>query len=367
VDFDLGGVVGVRLLGAAPADLSSARQVLGTPVRRLDREPDIAVHVSGGWEPRSPSWVEPGRSGFAAEGFFALKLGRHHTRTRLSLDGACDRWELSCASVAAALPLLLPLVRLASLRNGAVALHAAAFVVDGRGVIASAWPHGGKTTALLAFMERGGRYVADDWVLLSGDGARMVAVPGPVTISDAHARSPLVSRHSRGAADLRRRAAGWAGRTLPALLPARGREGAFGKATGRLAGALARRAERRFDPAELFGETLREAPPAVLFLLMRHESPDVRIEPMETAPAATRLACASVHEDLPFLSLCHGYQFAFPGSDGVRFFTRDAQALREQRLHEALAPLRAFLVRHPRGVDPAVLHAAMAPLIEATP
>jgi hypothetical protein len=132
-------------------------------------------------------------------------------------------------------------------------------------------------------------------------------------------------------------------------------------------GALLRRGERHFDAAKLFGETIREARPAVLLLMMRHESPAVCVEPMDAGAAATRLACASGHEDLPFVSLCHGYGFAFPGSDGVRFVTRDAPALRERWLREALVPLRAYVVRHPRGVDSADLHAATAPLIETAP
>ena len=364
VDFEVGGVVGVRLLDPTECDVAAARRVLGEPSTPIGRVPDLTVRFTPKLRAPELTWVEPEAAGFSDQGLFVFRVGRKPARTRVSFDADGGAWELLCESGRACFPLLLPLVRVAALRRSAVPLHAAAFVVNGRGVIASGWPHGGKTSALLAFMERGARYAADDWVLLSADGARLNGMPGAVTLSDAQARSSFVRTHGGGAADVLRSAAGWAGRTLPRSLPEGTRAGTLGKAADRVGRALVRRAERRFEPEHLFGERIRDAEPHVLFLMTRHQAPDVRVEPLDPGQAATRLACAAGREELPLLSLCHAYHFAFPASQGVRFLY-EAAALRERILRGAVGRLRAFVVRHPPGVHTEALHSAMAPLIEA--
>src|SRR5690606_33433862 len=123
------------------------------------------------------------RTGFSRDGLYLLRDGRRRVRARVTFGDGGGAWTLECERGAGRVPLLQPMVRLAALRRRSVPLHAAAFEVDGVGVIASGWAHGGKTTALLAFMERGARFLADDWVLLAEDGSRMVGLPGPVTVS----------------------------------------------------------------------------------------------------------------------------------------------------------------------------------------
>jgi hypothetical protein len=366
LDYEVAGTVGVRLFAPTATDATTARRVLGEPSRPLDRAPELTVRFTPQLIPSGLSWVETGAVGFSDEGLFVYRVGRTPARFRLSFDGAGGAWELLCESGRPSLPLLLAIVRLAALRRGVVPLHAAAFVVNGHGVIASGWSHGGKTSALLAFMERGARYVADDWVLVSPDGARMWGLPGPVTISDAHARSPLVRIHARGTEDVLRSAAGWAGRTFPWSLPARTRAGTVADAASKVGRALIRRAERHFDPEQLFGERVRDAEPHVLFLMMRHQATDVRVEPIDAARAATCLASAGGQEELPLLSLCHAYRFAFPDSMGVRFVD-EAPALRERLLRAALGRLRTYVVRHPIGVDSGALYQAMSPLIGGAP
>ena len=78
-----------------------------------------------------------------------------------------------------AIPLLVPIVNLTALANGALPLHASAFVHRGTGVVATGWSKGGKTEALLAFSANGARYVGDEWVYVAADGSRVSGIPSP--------------------------------------------------------------------------------------------------------------------------------------------------------------------------------------------
>lgn len=362
VDFDVHGAVGVRLLSPSSSDVETARRALGTPPGALEREPDLRVGFVSRLPRSGAAWIEPDGRGFDAEGYLVFRSGRRPGAARVSFDDE-GTVELLCER-GRYLPLLLPLVRLAALRGGAVAVHASAFEVDGSGVLAAGWAHGGKTSALLAFMERGARYVADDWVLLDGDGARMSSLPGAVTLSDRQlARSPLVRSRIGASTYLARSALGWAGRALPRAVPGAADSG-FGRVAVKLGSALTRRAESSFEPEVLFGERRAEAArPRVLFLMVRHEAANVRVEPLEPATAARRVANASRYEDLPLLGHYLGYRFAFPDGDGVSL-VEEAPARRERLLVRALAGVRAYEVRHPRAVDLGTLHDAMAPCLE---
>jgi hypothetical protein len=363
VDFDLSGIVGVRL--EAPlleGDVIAAGRTLGEPPGSLDRPPDIRVRFARELAPGDLCWVEPDRFGFSDQGFFVITSSRRPARARISFDEPGGGWALVTESGRRSLPHLLPMVRLAAFGHAWVPLHAAAFQVEGLGVLASGWAHGGKTSALLAFMERGARYVADDWTLLSADGTRMRGLSGALSLTDEQlARTPLGPAHVRGG--LLRRAAAWSGRALPALVPGRGRGGALARVAERVGGALERRARRSVEPEEVFGERLDLATPRVLFIMMRHEARRVSVEAVPPREAAARLASASGFEELPFLGCSLAYRFAFPERPGAAFVERAAE-LRLQLLEGALAGLSAFVVRHPRAADPAALHQAMARCLE---
>jgi hypothetical protein len=367
VDFDLSGIVGVRLESATPADVKAARRSLGgEPSRALARSPDIRVRFEERVSASDLCWVEQDGSGFSDDGYFLLRAGRRPAKARISFDAPEGAWELISESGAPSVPHLLPMVRLAALKHGWVPLHAAAFEVNGRGVIASGWAHGGKTSALLAFMERGARFVADDWVLLSASGVRMRGLAGELSLTDEQAaRAPRQSARGRRGA-LLRRAAGWCGGALPRVVPTRARGGYLSRAADKVGGALARRAQRSFPAEEVFGQRVELSTPRVLFVMMRHQGHDVRVEPISPRAAVVRLSSASGFEELPFLGCSLGYRFAFPERSGPTFI-EEAAALRTRLLVGATAGIRAYLVRHPRVADTATLHAAMAPLLERDP
>ena len=156
VEYDLGGVVGIRLADAGPEEEALVSRQLG-PIRRpLEREPDIVVRFVDELELSSPvRYIGLEDCGFTADAFLVLR-GKHKSRARVQLPFARigGRCEIVCERGLAAVPLLVPIVNLTALANGLLPLHAAAFLWNDVGIVATGWSKGGKTETLLAFMAR---------------------------------------------------------------------------------------------------------------------------------------------------------------------------------------------------------------------
>ena len=98
VDFDLHGVVGVRLVAPTAADVAVVERQLGPLQRELSREPDILIRFVDRMPDDGPlTYVDWPGSGFTGDGFYLLR-GRHGigARARLELDTAGQRCEIVC-------------------------------------------------------------------------------------------------------------------------------------------------------------------------------------------------------------------------------------------------------------------------------
>ena len=63
-DFDLHGLVGVRVVDGTPADVAVVGRQLGHPETTLDREPDLTVRFVDRLAPASLTLVGVGESGY---------------------------------------------------------------------------------------------------------------------------------------------------------------------------------------------------------------------------------------------------------------------------------------------------------------
>ncbi len=348
LDFDLHGVVVVRLLDPRPGDRSVLERQLGPTSRpATDIVPDVSVRFVDSLDDGRPlTYVGYPEAGYHDSAFYLLR-GKHGARARSLLPFADvgSRPEVVCERGVGAVPHLLTLVNLAALAKGVLPLHASAFVLDGQGVLATGWSKGGKTETLLAFAGQGARYVGDEWIYLSTDG-RMTGVPEPIRLWDWHLRQlpdvwaglgPLTRTRLRAltsSADL-------AGRLADRL-----------RATG--AGSVLRRAEpvirrqsfRQVPPAELFGAGLvAEAHLDVVLLATSHDSPDVRVEPVDPQLVARRMRASLAEEREPFLYHYRQFRFAFPdlGSELVD----NAATLESDLLAQVLDGVPAYQLGHP--------------------
>ena len=170
-DLDLHGIVGMRLLGASPADVAVACRETGAVERVLDRAPNLVIRFYERLPFSGIAWTEPGR-GVTEDGWLVLR----HKGTTTAIDlagighGCC---EVHCQQGAASLHVLSDVVSLIALQQDCAAVHGAAFVLDGTGVLIAGLAHSGKTGILLAFAERGAQYLGDECIFLRGNGQTM--------------------------------------------------------------------------------------------------------------------------------------------------------------------------------------------------
>src|SRR3954452_1052614 len=183
VDFDLHGIVGIRVLEPRPGDIATVPRQLGPLQAPLHRPPDITVRFVDELAVPGPityaGWPDCAADD---EGFYLLR-GKEGVaaRTLLPLDGIGSLYEIVVERSAGPVPHLLAVVNMTALARGVLPLHASAFTYRGTGVLATGWAKGGKTETLLAFAARGAHYVGDEWVYLTPDGG-MHGVPEPIRL-----------------------------------------------------------------------------------------------------------------------------------------------------------------------------------------
>lgn len=180
-EFDIHGVVGVRVVYAKEAEASKLLKLLSPFRSALDRDPDIVVRFFGSSEIRQRVLVGEEYGAYTGEQFELLRAPDGKTAARVPFDRigtTCELWYEPGTQKA---PLFSEIVRLTFLAKGYVPVHGSAFVYKGRGVLATGWARGGKTRTLLAFAKNGARFISDDWVVLSGDG-QVLSFPTNVTL-----------------------------------------------------------------------------------------------------------------------------------------------------------------------------------------
>lgn len=360
LDFDLHGLVGVRVLGARPGDAAAVERQLGPLRRPLDRAPDITIRFVERLPLRGPlRYLGVGEAAFTDEAFLVLR-SKHKLRARvlLPLDRIGEGLEILCEHGAPAVPLLVPIINLTCLGNGALALHASAFVYEGTGVLCTGWSKGGKTEALLGFAARGASYVGDEWVYLWEDGARMGGIPEPVRIWRWHLEHAPQYRAALSPADRwRLRFLGLFDRAVGRLpAPAGSR---FARRRDRLAALVRSQMHADLEPRRLFSKLVPASSPEVVFFVSTHEAGEVVVEELDALEIARRMPFSLAHERLAFMAVYHAFRFAFPERRSA--LVESVHELERERLTRFLAGKRAYAVRHPYPVPVAQVVEAMAP------
>jgi D-aspartate ligase len=358
VDYDIGGEIRIRLVGPSEGDRAAVERQVGANPSKAPAVPYVTVRYVDHLRREGLRYVEVGRSGFTEDGFFVKAKGPAGRWARVPFETLGRPSEIVCERGIGAVPLLKDAIGFSALSRGYVPLHASAFEFGGTGVLVAGWSHGGKTSALLAFGAEGGRYVGDDLVFLSEDGAVAFGLPAPLRLSPWH----LEQRPEL------RALLGWRRRFMLSLLrvvpvesgtvpPAFRGVARFLRSSGR----RVRERSRVGLPLEAVfpAGTLRSVRPRVLFLMTSGSTPRVQVEPLDRREMAARLGHAQELDDLGFRQHYHAFRFAFP--DRASRFVEGAAALRQRLLARSLEGMETFLVRHPYPPDFAELYEAMAP------
>ena len=363
VDYDLHGIVGIRLLGASESDVAAVTAQLG-PIRAvLDRDPDVVIRFVDRLPVSNLRYLGREEAGFTDDAFLVLRSKKARARVQIPVEEIGGRCEIVCESGLPAVPLLIPIVNVTALAKGVVPVHAAAFIHRGRGVLVTGWAKGGKTESLLGFMSHGAEYIGDEWVYVSADGRRLHGIPEPVRIWDWHLDDlpgyrSLLSRRERTKLRVVRAAV-----RADRLRPRRSRHPGPPSPFARAMSLVEQQAWVLIDPARLFGSDScpLEGSFDKLFLIASHESPEVRVSQADPLDVARRMVFSHQHERLELISHYLMYRFAFPGRSNA--VLEDAEASQRAALERAFAGKEAYIVAHPYPAPIPAVYEAMDALI----
>jgi hypothetical protein len=364
-DFDLHGVVGIRLVDATARDRGIVARQLGPLGARLSRTPDITVRFVDRLPDDPVRFVGLQDCGFNQHGFFVLRArGNTRAKALLAFDEIGNHPRIVCERAMPAVPHLIAAINLTALAKGVLPLHASAFTVDGAGVLVTGWAKGGKTESLLAALRRGGTYVGDEWVYLTPD-RQMLGLPEPIRLWAWHLDQlpELLSRRSRTE---RVRLATW--QAAAETLRAWSDSSAPGSGLSRRAAPIAaRQAYLQVPPTELFGApavSLRASLDAVV-LVLSHSSPETTVSVAGPTEVSGRMIASLADERAAFMAHYRQFRFAFP--DRASDLVETAPELEAGLLRALFDGRPAHVVAHPHPCDIAALGDAVLSAADTTP
>lgn len=366
-DFDLHGMVGIRLVGATEQDRDTVAAQLGPMAAPLMREPDIVIRFEDRLQ-TAPTLhlLGDGDAAFSGDAFLVLR-SRHRSRARVQIafDSIGGRCEIICERGLSAVPLLLSIINLTVLAKGGLALHASAFRYRDTGVLLTGWSKGGKTELLLAFVENGAEYIGDEWIYISADGKRMFGLPEPIRVWDWHLSQLPRYRRQLG---LRRRVRQDVLRGASRLLGALANRGSARRANGhqriaRLAQLIDRQRYDFLSPEHAFGNGLGPltAPLDRVVFVASTDSPATFLKPVSPEWVADRMVFSLQEEREGLSAYYRKFRFAFPERSNRLIDT--ASELEQQRLRRLLQHLPCHALYHPYPPNIQALFQTAAPVI----
>lgn len=349
-DFDLHGIVGIRLVNAAPGDLSAVKRQLGPIQKPLTRNPDIVIRFVDQL-PLSSSirYLGVDDAGFTDNAFLILRgKNQSHVKVQIPFDQIGSRQcEIVCESGVPAVPLLIAIINLTALSKGVLPLHASALLYNGKGILITGWAKGGKTETLLAFAANGAQYVGDEWIYLTTDGKRMHGIPEPMRIWYWHLQEMTRYKAMVSRKDLvRLRALSLFVNTLEwvASSPIGTRGGSVLK---RFIALVKRQLYVQLPPEKLFGQKAdrMEVGPEKIFFVVSHNKPDLKVQQIDSKEVAERIVFSLQEERMEFMSSYLKYRFAFP--ECPNSLIDQAEEIQRQMVLKALAGKETYAVYHP--------------------
>ena len=366
VDYDIHGLIGVRLVAASQANVAAVNAQIGSPSPRELRQPDIVVRYLDRASTGPLRYVDLGKTAFSEARFLVLPEAGAKGRVSIPFERIGAECEILCERSVGWIPLLIPIINLTALKkHGCVPVHASAFAHEGTGVLVTGWVKSGKSEALLAFSPHGATYIGGEWVLLSPDGNSMYGLPGTFRMWDWQGRELSHLEHIGGNSRIFRliRILDSVQRAMPEALLRRGPLKLLHEGMP----ALRRQLNFRVEPKVIFGDRCGslKGHPDKIFIGMVHSDERVLIERAEPNTVADQLACAMEFELTSLMSHYRAFKFAFPGMRN-EFLEKVHDVLRDA-LQEALATKEIYMLYHPHPVSFDGLYQEMKNALSTSP
>jgi hypothetical protein len=365
IDFDVHGLAGLRLIDPSPADVAGVRLELGqleVPTG-LDRAPDVTVRFVERVKHAAPlRYLGKDDAAFSDDAFLLVRR-RSQAMAALPLTEVGGSCVIEVERGFGGVPLLLSILNLTILVNGALPLHGGAFAIGGTGVVTTGWSKGGKTEALLAFAAHGARFIADEWAYLSGDGRRVYGIPDLMRVWEWHLDGLPAHLGPRSLTTRTRLGAlGTAAAAIEAAPPVL-RATRFGRLADRLGPALESQRYVDTPPQTIFGTDLGSLAGSFdrLFLMTSADVQDTTVTAIEPLEVARRMRASLRHERHDLTAAYDKLRYAFP--DAVNPWLEDASSMEDRLLRRVLEGKPSWRVDHPRPMPLEALYDAMAPYV----
>jgi hypothetical protein len=363
-DYDLYGVVGIRVLDGREPDIGSLERQIGLDVKGLDRAPDLTIRYVDRLPLTSKITYLAGDAAFAGNSF-VLTAGRdRRPAVQLPFAQLGSNCELMVVRGLPEIPLLIPILNLTAIRNGYLPVRASAFDYYGMGVLMAGESHGGRTGTLLAFMAQGASFVGDDWVLVHRDGRAMYGLPTPTHVEAAYLEA-LPQFRARLDKKTQRRIR--AVKTMLALesrlLPAQRSPSALARGRARYRASLAGMLSVRVSPRRLFSSAacVGVGAPDLVFLARSVDSPGVSVKPVETKELVRRLVPLLDYEWTELDRTYALFRSAFPRRRNPLIEGKEKYL--EAGLETALKEKQTYEIRYPTPAPVDEVFAVLEPLI----
>jgi len=351
-DFDLHGIVGIRLINAGPRDMAAVQRQLGPIQSNLTRDPDIVIRFVDRIQLSSPvRYIGVEDAGFTDDAFLVLR-GKYQTsvRVKIPFDQIGSRQcEIVCEGGIPSVPLLIAIINLTALSRGVLPLHASALLYNSKGIMITGWSKGGKTETLLAFAANGAQYVGDEWIYFSPDGQRMYGIPEPTRVWYWHLQQLAHYKAKVNRQDLLRlHALDLLAKALERIQSSPlGRRARYLQILRRFTALIKRQLYVQLPPEKLFGQKTdgKGAQLEKIFFVVSHDQPDVMVQQVDPSEVAERMVFSLQEERMDFMSYYFKYRFAFPECSNP--LIDQAEEIQRKLALKALVGKEAYAIFHP--------------------
>jgi hypothetical protein len=361
IDYDIHGIVGIRLIDPGDPEAAAVVNQLGPPHPPLNREPDIIIRFKDNIPLPGLKYLGLNYAGFNDDGFYILRSSKADAKARIPFEKIGGQCEIICERGLRSVPLLIAIVNLTFLSKNYLPLHASGFVYNGVGILVAGWSKGGKTEALLSFGNHGAQYVADEWTILSEDGREMFGIAEPIRLWDwqlefipgirkkMNKQKKILFKSIHFMEAFHR---SFARGKIKNIFPL--------KALSEALPAFRRQLNIRILPQDIFENRFCEsATPEKVFLIMSHSDPNIVVESCDPAEITRRMMSSNEYEQVPFFEYYRAFKYAFP--DQRNEFLENINKLQHSLLNNVLEGKEAYRVLHPYPVSFEKLFKKMQP------
>jgi len=112
IDYDIHGLVGIRLIDPTESDARAVGRQLGPICKKLDRDPDIVIQFVKELKTTGMHYIGLNKAGFTDDAFFILRSSKRPAKVRIPFEQIGRQVEILCQSGLRSVPLLIHILNL---------------------------------------------------------------------------------------------------------------------------------------------------------------------------------------------------------------------------------------------------------------